>query len=585
MSEKLCANKEGFDDFIKQCQSTGTSEAAIEKAEKIGFDTGLKATHPLLGRDVPIYIANFILMDYGTGAIFGVPAHDQRDCDFANKYNLPILPVVIPEEGIEIEKEAYTGPGKLANSEFLDGLDVETAKAEIIKRCEENGTGFGTTQYRLRDWGISRQRYWGCPIPIIYCEDCGPVSVPEDQLPVKLPEDVRFDKPGNPLEHHPTWKNVDCPKCGKAARRETDTFDTFFESSWYQFRYCDPKNEKLPVDKAKANYWIPPGGGVDQYIGGVEHAVLHLLYARFFTKAMRTCGFVDCDEPFSGLFTQGMVTHETYKDDQGKWIFPTQAVKNEHGEWVHTESGKPVNIGASIKMSKSKKNVIDPEEILGTYGADAARLFILSDSPPERDLEWTESGIEGAWRFINKVYAVITAMTLEEGDENAVSGKALELRRLTHKTILGISESIEAFAMNKAVAQIREFYNGLTAFKPQDAGGKFALNEAVNAFIIMINPIMPHLAEELWAHLGHKTPLVETSWPQAEKSLLVADTVTIGVQVNGKVRATITLPANADQKIAEETALAEEGVQRAIGEKQVRKVIVVPGRIVNVVVG
>ena len=585
MSAELAKGKEGFDAFIKQCQAAGTSEAAIEKAEKIGFDTALKATHPILGREVPIYIANFILMDYGTGAVFGVPAHDQRDCDFANKYGLPILPVVLPESGIEITSEAYTGEGKLANSQFLDGLSVEDAKAEIIKRCEESDTGFGTTQYRLRDWGISRQRYWGCPIPIIYCDDCGAVPVPDEQLPVTLPEDVTFDKPGNPLVHHATWKNCDCPKCGKAAQRETDTFDTFFESSWYQFRYCDSQNENLPTDKDKAAYWMPKDGGVDQYIGGVEHAVLHLLYARFFTKAMRDCGFVVSDEPFSGLFTQGMVTHETFKDENGKWIFPTDAIKNEAGEWVHAETGAPVTIGASIKMSKSKKNVIDPEEILETYGADAARLFILSDSPPERDLEWTESGIEGAWRFVNKAFGAITSMNLHQGDENACGDNAKDLRRLTHKTIKGVSEAIEAFSMNKAVALMREFYNGFTSFKPQDAGDKFALSEAITNFIIMINPIMPHLAEELWANLGHTTMLVNTPWPSYDEALLTADTITIGVQVNGKVRATITLPAEADADLAQKVALEQDGVIRAMDGKALRKFIYVPGRIVNVVVG
>lgn len=582
MAHKLAGGKEGFEAFIRQCQAAGTSEAAIEQAEKIGFDTGCKATHPLLGREVPVYIANFILMDYGTGAIFGVPAHDQRDLDFANKYHLPVRPVVIPEGGIEITDEAYNGPGILANSAFLDGMDIDAAKAEVIKRCEADGTGFGTTQFRLRDWGISRQRYWGCPIPIIYCEACGAVPVPEAQLPVTLPEDVSFDKPGNPLEHHPTWKNVDCPSCGKAARRETDTFDTFFESSWYQFRYCDPKNAVLPADKAKTAYWMP----VEQYIGGVEHAVLHLLYARFFTKAMRDCGFVGVDEPFLGLFTQGMVTHETFKDDQGKWIFPTEAVKNDNGAYVHIETGKPVTVGPSIKMSKSKKNVIDPEEILNTYGADAARLFILSDSPPERDLEWTESGIEGAWRFVNKVFASVTSYDLPAVAKPAdFSKEALELRRLTHKTIKGVGEDIEAFAMNKAVARLREFFNGINAFHPDNDGERYAFREAVQAFVIMINPVMPHLAEELWSTLGHESLLVTEAWPELDESLLVSDSVKIGVQVNGKVRATITLPVNASQKEAEALALAEDGVKRAIGEKQVRKVIVVPGRIVNVVVG
>lgn len=588
MAKVLADGKDGYDAFIAECQANGTSEAAIEKAEKIGFDTGYTATHPLLGREVPVFIANFILMDYGTGAVFGVPAHDQRDHEFATKYKLPILPVVVPEDvtDFSVIEEAYTGDGKLANSEFLDGMDVELAKAEIIKRCEESDTGFGTTQYRLRDWGISRQRYWGCPIPIIYCEDCGAVAVPEDQLPVTLPDDVSFDKPGNPLDHHPTWKNCSCPKCGKDARRETDTFDTFFESSWYQFRYCDSQNKDLPVDREKAAYWMPAGGGVDQYIGGVEHAVLHLLYARFFTKAMKECGFVDASEPFSGLFTQGMVTHETYQDVNGKWIFPTDAVKNEQGEWKHVQTGEPVVIGATIKMSKSKKNVIDPEEILGTYGADAARLFILSDSPPERDLEWTESGIEGAWRFINKAYAAITALELQDGSSDGeFSDKAMDLRRLTHKTVKNVGEAIEAFAMNKAVAFMREFYNAFSVFKAQSLQDHFALSEAVKNFVIMINPICPHLAEELWSILGHKTMLVDQEWPKYDEELLVLATINIGVQVNGKLRASITLPADADQEKAQEIALAEEKVQRAMEGKTLRKFIYVPGRIVNIVAG
>ncbi|MDH5722171.1 MAG: leucine--tRNA ligase [Alphaproteobacteria bacterium] len=586
MTKDLCEGKDGFKAFIKECQAHGTSEAAIEKAEKIGFDTGYKATHPLLGREVPIYIANFILMDYGTGAIFGVPAHDQRDLDFSTKYGLQITQVVaerefssspcsLPKE----EFEVYTGEGRMINSDFLNGMENEKAKAEVIKKCEEDGSGFGKTNFRLRDWGVSRQRYWGCPIPIIYCGDCGAVPVPEKDLPVTLPEDVSFDKPGNPLVHHPSWKNVDCPSCGKAAQRETDTFDTFFESSWYQFRYCDPKNESLPVGKDKAKYWMP----VEQYIGGVEHAVLHLLYARFFTKIMRDCGFVECDEPFSGLFTQGMVTHETYQDENGKWVFPTDAIKKE-GKWVHAESGKPVKVGPSIKMSKSKKNVIDPEAIFETYGADAARLFILSDSPPERDLEWTESGIEGAWRFVNKVYATLKAIERTESSGD-LSEKGEDLRRLMHKTIKATGEAIEAFAMNKAVAVLREFYNGLSSFKPQNDGDKVMLGEAAETFIILVNPIMPHLAEELWEILGHKEILADTPWPSFDESLLKADTVTIGVQVNGKVRATITLAADAGKDEAEKIALADEKVQRAIGDKTVRKVIVVPGRIVNVVVG
>lgn len=595
LAAELAAGKSGFSDFIKQCQASGTSEAAIEQAEKIGFDTGFKATHPLLGREVPIFIANFILMDYGTGAIFGVPAHDQRDLDFARKYRLPVYPVVIPDgenaQDFTIGKEAYSGAGTLANSGILNGKSVDDAKALVIQKCEEGKSGFGTTQYRLRDWGVSRQRYWGCPIPIIYCDSCGVVPVPESQLPVTLPEDVTFDKPGNPLAHHPTWKHVDCPTCGKKAQRETDTFDTFFESSWYQFRYCDPHNTSLPADPQKSNYWMP----VEQYIGGVEHAVLHLLYARFFTKIMRDCGFVNCDEPFLGLFTQGMVTHETYKDSDGKWIFPTEAIKNEKGEWVHIETGKPVTVGASIKMSKSKKNVIDPEEIMNKYGADAARLFILSDSPPERDLEWTESGIEGAWRFVNKMHRMvmdykphIPACDMQKPTHFAEDVRAL--RQLAHKTIKGVGEDIEAFAMNKAVAKIRELSNAIAspqqglAYAKMD-GGDWTIREVIEILIKLMNPMMPHLAEELWAQLGNNSLLVSEPWPKFDPALLVSDTVKIAVQVNGKLRATITLASDADTKTAETTALAEENVQRAIDGKTVRKVIVVPGKIVNIVVG
>jgi leucyl-tRNA synthetase len=588
MAIKLGSDKKGFKEFIQQCQAAGTSEAAIEQAEKIGFDTGFKAKHPLLKREVPIYIANFILMDYGTGAIFGVPAHDVRDFEFATKYKLPIPTVVVPDgedvKTYKVGKEPYIGPGKIANSEFLDGLSVEDGIERAIKECEKIGNGNGVTQYRLRDWGVSRQRYWGCPIPMIHCDSCGVVPVPESDLPVQLPDDVTFDKAGNPLERHPTWKNVKCPSCKKDARRETDTFDTFFESSWYQFRYCDPKNEKMPFAKDKAAYWMP----VEQYIGGVEHAVLHLLYARFFTKAMRDCGYTEVDEPFLGLFTQGMVTHVTYKDQAGKWLMPSEITID--GDNVTDKNGKPVVLGRIEKMSKSKKNVVDPEEILETYGADAARLFILSDSPPERDLEWTESGIEGAWRYINKMHTMISELKNSlpaSGSKmpGQFSEGALNLRRSTHKTIKGVADDIEAFAMNKAVAKVRTLSNDISAFAAKDASDKWALREAVEAFVKTVNPMMPHLAEELWKALGHKMMLTEESWPVADPALLVADTVTIGVQVNGKVRASITLPANADQKTAESIALSEPGVKKALEGLNVKKVIVVPGRIVNVVAG
>ncbi|MCC6598322.1 MAG: leucine--tRNA ligase [Alphaproteobacteria bacterium] len=592
LAQSLCKARPGFDKFVQTCQSVGTSEEAIAQAEKLGFDTGHTATHPLLGREVPIYVANFILMDYGTGAVFGVPAHDQRDFDFAKKYNLPVLPVIAPDSPDAPPEltQAYTGEGMLVNSQCLNGLTIEAAKEAVIAKCEADQSGFGATQFRLRDWGISRQRYWGCPIPIIYCETCGPVPVPESQLPVTLPEDVTFDKTGNPLANHPTWKNTDCPVCSKPAQRETDTFDTFFESSWYQFRYCDPRNDSLPVAKDKAAYWMP----VEQYIGGVEHAVLHLLYARFFTKALRDCGYVDCSEPFAGLFTQGMVTHETYQNAEGKWLFPSEILKGEDGKFTY-DGGKPVKIGPSIKMSKSKKNVVDPEDILATYGADAARLFILSDSPPERDLEWTESGIEGAWRYVNRLHRMIMDyrqhIPANDGAKPAhFDAEILKLRQSAHKAIENVSADIEAFAMNKAVARIRELSNKIA--KPEQAadyalldGGDWALKETLEILIKLMNPMMPHLAEELWSALGHNSLLAKEPWPVADPALLVEESITIGVQVNGKVRASLSLPPDAAEDEARSRALAQENVIKAMNGLTLRKFIYVPGKIINIVAG
>ena len=583
LARKLAGDKEGFEDFIKQCQSTGTSEEAIEKAEKLGFETGHKVAHPFIeGKELPVYLANFILMDYGTGAIFGCPAHDERDFAFATKYGLEIIPVV--EHGDE--PLPYVGPGKIMNSDFLSGLSVEEAIPAAIKKLEELGAGKGVTKFRLRDWGAVRQRYWGCPIPMIHCEKCGTVPVPEDQLPVELPEDINYDKPGNPLEHHPTWKQTTCPSCGGPARRETDTMDTFVDSSWYYLRYLDARNENEAFSKKATDYW----GAVDQYIGGVEHAVLHLLYSRFWTRALKACGYpVPADEPFTGLFTQGMVTHATFQTEDGKWLFPVE-VENQNGKWVTIDGGKPAKQGAVVKMSKSKKNVIDPQDIIDTYGADAARLFILSDSPPDRDLEWSEAGIEGAWKYINKLYRSLMEIkdklaARDAQAPSAFSDEAMKLRRTVHQTIDLVGKEIEAFHMNKAVAKIREMSNDLIAFAPKDEGDAYVLRESWEALSILINPMTPHLAEELWRELGHEQILADTNWPKADESLLEDDTVTIGVQVNGKVRATITLSPNASKEEAEKLALDDPNVQKAIGGGAVKKVIVVPGRIVNVVAG
>ena len=589
LAAELAAGNPALAEFIAECNRMGTSEAVVEAAEKKGMDSGLKAFHPLVeGWELPIYVANFVLMEYGSGAIFGCPAHDQRDLDFARKYGLAVKPVVLPEgadpASFTIGDEAYCGDGTLFNSDFLDGLDVTAAKAAATDRIEALKIGERTVNWRLRDWGVSRQRYWGCPIPIIHCDDCGPVPVPEADLPVRLPEDVSFDKPGNPLDHHPSWKNVACPCCGKPARRETDTFDTFFESSWYFARYCSPTRADVAIDRQAADYWM----SVDQYIGGIEHAVLHLLYSRFFTRALKTCGYLGVSEPFAGLLTQGMVCHETYKDEAGAWLYPEEVVKDDNGHLVHSQTGQPVSLGRSEKMSKSKRNVVDPAHIIATYGADTARLFMLSDSPPERDLEWTEAGIDGAWRYVNRLWRLIA----QSADGLPAPGTAIaeigegaaKLRRMAHKTVAAVSDDLDRFHFNKAVARIRELTNALGDFKPAQPGDFWVLREGLEMAALLVAPMMPHLAEEMWAALGHAIPVVDTPWPLAEPGLLVEDSVTVAVQVNGKLRATIDLPKDADAALAEQTALAQEAVIAAMSGKTPRKVVVVPNRIVNVVV-
>lgn len=568
--------------FVAECRAQGTSEAVIEAAEKKGIYTGLQVAHPFIdGATLPVYIANFVLIDYGTGAIFGCPAHDQRDLDFARKYSLAVLPVVIPDDvdakTFTVGDEAYSGPGKLHNSGFLDGMSVEDAKSAAIKKIEGMNKGTGTTLYRLRDWGVSRQRYWGCPVPVIHCEKCGIVPVPENQLPVLLPNDVDFSKPGNPIANHATWKDTTCPACNGKAERETDTFDTFFESSWYQFRFCDPHNEQKGFDADKANYWGP----VDQYIGGIEHAVMHLLYARFFTRALKACGHLNIAEPFAALFTQGMITHETYKDDNGKWLYPADIARGHNGEWTKVSDGSPVTVGRVEKMSKSKKNTVDPVEILESYGADAARLFVLSDSPPDRDLEWTESGIDGAFKYLNRLWRLVSMPAPEKPSGKAVD--ALELKRKLHRTIAEMTADLDAFHFNKAVARLRELTNMMEDFKA--AGGDAAvLREAIEAVIVLMNPMMPHLAEELWHNLGNTTLVADTPWPKADPSLVANDSVTMAIQVNGKLRATITMNRDLPAKEAEGIALADPAVQKALEGAAPKKVIVVPNRIVNVVV-
>ncbi len=575
--------------FLLECGKMGTSEAALETAEKLGFDTGLKVAHPFQpGHELPVYVANFVLMEYGAGAIFGCPGHDARDLEFARKYDLDVIPVVCPPDAdsatFEIGLEAYTGDGTMINSAFLDGLDVPTAIRTAIARLVEIGAGTGTVNYRLRDWGVSRQRYWGCPVPVIHCDGCGIVPVPEADLPVTLPEDVSFDRPGNPLDYHPTWKHVDCPFCSKPAVRETDTFDTFIDSSWYFLRYCS-LSEDSAFDRAAADYWMP----VDQYIGGVEHAVLHLLYARFYTRALRDCGYIDIDEPFAGMFTQGMVCHETYRTEDGSWVFPDDITANDDGEITDRESGLPIQVGRSEKMSKSRRNVVDPAVLLDTYGADAGRLFMMSDSPPERDLEWTEAGIEGAWRYVNRLWRMIAepsapiAVHGTAAPESADSAGEAMLRAV-HQTVAAVTEDLERFRFNRGVAHVRELTNQLGDYRDEGPAHDAIRRIAVETVVQLIGPMMPHIAEEFWQMLGHETLLADAPWPTVDTAYLVDDTVTIAVQIKGKLKGTIEMPRDADQVSVESAALALDAVQRATNGEMPKRVIVVPNKIVNVVV-
>jgi leucyl-tRNA synthetase len=569
--------------FIAECRKTGTAEAEIEKAEKLGYDTGLTATHPFdPDWKLKVMVANFVLMGYGTGAIFGCPAHDQRDLDFARKYGLSVTPVVVPSDAdakaFVIGKEAYTGPGRLANSRFLDGLSVEEAKSEVAKQLEARGVGERTVNYRLRDWLVSRQRPWGCPIPFVHCAKCGVVPLKESDLPVLLPDTIDFSQSGNPLDRDLAWKNTNCPSCGGPAVRDTDTLDTFVDSSWYFTRFTAPKAPE-PVNRQAADYWLP----VDQYIGGIEHAILHLLYARFFTRAMHKLDLVSVAEPFAGLFTQGMVCHETYRDQDGNWVSPDEVAK-EGGKAFRKADHAEVAIGASEKMSKSKKNVIAPEAIIADYGADTIRWFMLSDTPPERDIEWTDAGAEGCWRFVQRIWRLVG-----EAEGLAPTGTApaaddpasRSLRQAAHKAIAAVTDHLAALRFNSAVAQIYMLAN---AIGEAAAANGAVRREALEALVLLAAPMMPHLAESCWQALGHKSLVVETAWPKHDPALLASDTVTIAVQVNGKRRGEIQVAPGADNQTVEKLALALEPVVRALEGKSPKKVIVVPNRIVNIVV-
>ncbi|WP_417481231.1 leucine--tRNA ligase [Maricaulis sp.] len=588
---KIAEDNPEVDLFMRECARMGTTAEDIEKAPKRGVDLGITVRHPFdESWELPVWSANFVLSSYGTGAIFGSPAGDQRDLDFARKYELAVNPVVLPEgedaANYEIGDEAYTGPGTIFNSRFLDGLSTEAALNRAIEELESLGLGKGATSYRLRDWLVSRQRYWGCPIPIIHCDDCGVVPVPEDQLPVELPEDVTFDQPSNPLERHPTWKHTECPSCGKPARRETDTLDTFVCSSWYFLRFTSPWCEDKPFDAEEAAHWMP----VDQYVGGIEHAILHLLYARFFTRALNDTDLLNMDsgEPFAGLFTQGMVTHETFKSGDGRWLSPEE-VDRKHDSATEIATGKPVTVGGIEKMSKSKKNVVDLDAFVEDFGADAARWFVLSDSPPERDVEYTDSGVEGVWRFIQRLWTVMTS--LPEGAPgpltvaSSADGDALALRKTAHKTLKGVTEAIEGFRFNSAVAQIHDLVNALRKAEDGGAGMVEARAESLGILARLISPFIPHLAEECWEHLGGEGLIIDAAWPEADLALLVENELVLPVQVNGKRRGEIRVSKGLDQEAVKQIALSEEGVARSLEGLTIRKVIVVPDRIVNIVAG
>ncbi|QHI95925.1 leucine--tRNA ligase [Aristophania vespae] len=583
LAAKLAHENPKLAEFIEECRRLGTSEEALNKAEKRGFDTGLTVANPFRPEQiVPVWIANFVLTEYGTGAIFGCPCGDQRDLDFARKYGLETPSILLPageDASFQLGNKAVTGEATLYNSGFLSGKNTQDAKKAAIERLEALGIGQKVTNWRLRDWGVSRQRYWGCPIPIIYCDDCGAVGVPEDQLPVTLPTDVTFDRPGNPLDHHPSWKHVSCPHCGKAARRETDTFDTFVDSSWYFARFTSP-HSSAPTELDAANGWL----AVDQYIGGIEHAILHLLYARFFTRAMHKTGHLNVDEPFNGLFTQGMVTHESYRDGQ-QWLYPEE-VERRGEQIVRKDTGQAVTVGRSEKMSKSKRNTVSPVDIIEQYGADTARWFVLSDSPPERDMEWTAAGVTAAGRFMQRLYRLIASVAAQDKPD-ATHGKAGEdLRRATHRTIAAVTEALDGFSPNVAVARIHELTSALAeAEKTQADGLAAARREAALALAMLISPMMPHLAEELMNLLEPDGAMVaERPWPKAEKEWLAVNEVTLAVQVLGKLRGTITCPPDAPKEAVLAQAKAEPNVAKALEGKKIVKEIHVPNRIVNFVV-
>ncbi|HEY5071665.1 MAG TPA: leucine--tRNA ligase [Caulobacteraceae bacterium] len=590
LAELLARTDPDLAAFIAQCRSTGTSEAAIETADKLGFDTGIEVVHPFDSSILlPVWVANFVLMEYGAGAIFGCPAHDQRDLDFARKYGLPVRPVVLPPgadaKTFHVKQEAYVGPGEIFRSAFLDGLSVDEAKEAAIAFAQTVGCGRGATVFRLRDWGVGRQRGWGCPIPVIHCPNCGAVTVPEADLPVRLPAGLDFSRPGNPLARDTDWKSVACPVCGGPAERETDTLDTFVDSSWYFARFPDPR-AGAPIGPS-ANGWLP----VDQYVGGIEHAVLHLLYARFMTRALRDQGLLRISEPFERLFTQGMVTHETFRRQNGEWVEPNAVEIRFEGatrRGVLAATGEPVVIGDAEKMSKSRRNVVAPAEIAATYGVDAARLFLLSDSPPERDVQWTTAGLEGAWRLVNRIWSEFDSQSGQErlGDDRSDSA-AVGLRRAAHQAARSVTQAIEGFRLNSAVARLYEFVGALKAHPAAGASRAVlgARKEALGILARLIGPFAPHLAEECWRSIGGEGLVAQASWPQWDEALIAQTEKLIPVQINGKRRGEVRAPTGASAQAVETIVLRDPEILRRLEGMTVRKIFVVKDRIVNLVAG
>ena len=584
LTQSLAAQNPALAAFCAECKKMDTTEAAMEKAEKKGFDTGITVQNPLGGAPLPVWVANFVMMDYGTGAIFACPAHDQRDLDFARKYDLPVIDTFFALGDATPVTDVAFVPSKTETVRWVNqpaGLQEATGQEAIdatIDWAEAQGLGIGKTQYRLRDWGLSRQRYWGCPIPVVHCDSCGVVPEKKDNLPIRLPDDVTFDIPGNPLDRHPTWRDCACPACGQEARRETDTMDTFVDSSWYYARFTAP-NASTPTDMAEASYWM----NVDQYIGGVEHAILHLLYSRFFARAMQICGHLPASaiEPFDALFTQGMVTHAIYKsegkDGRPVYHYPEEVALRD-GKAFLLEGGAEVTIVPSAKMSKSKNNVVDPISIISSYGADTARWFVLSDSPPERDVEWTASGAEAAFKHLNRVWQLCDKIAGMDEKQSGDGDK--DLLRALHKTIEDVTSGVESFGFNAAIAKLY----GFTATLGKSKAGYAAQQEAIMTLAQLMAPMTPHLAEAIWAHQGGQGLIAHAPWPKADPALLAEDEVTLPIQINGKRRDEITVAKDMSKDELEALVLQNKAVVKALDGATPRKLIIVPGRIVNVVI-